>query len=263
MRARWLLLLAVLAAGTAQAGTDRTSIGIGAEYFTWREYGDSGARLLKETGPRVVATLEVDRVQDGRWEYGFRGRLYSAKVDYDGQAMETGEPVATQTDYSGASMEMTFTRFGGDGVGGRSPWFFRFGFGLDAWRRNLLDSGAVSGYVERYSTAYYRFGPGYGDSSRWDLWGGIRLPFWTRETVGWSRFGYDDLHLEPQGDFSLFASLRYRMAPHWDLHAYYDSYRFKKSDSEAETINGVKTGNLLRQPESQQDTVGAYVAYRF
>lgn len=261
MRTRWLPLLALLVAGTVQAGTDRTSIGIGAEYFSWREFGDSGDRLLKETGPRLVATLNVDRAQDSRWEYGFRGRLYSAKVDYDGQTMETGEPVATRTDYSGASMEMNFTRFSGDGAGGRSPWFFRFGFGLDAWRRNILASGTVSGYVERYRTAYSRFGPGYDGLSRWELWGGIRLPFWTRETADLSHIGGSNLQLEPQGDFSLFAILRYGLAPHLELHAYYDSYRFKKSDPVAGTLNG-ENGNFY-QPESWQDTIGAYVAYRF
>ena len=55
--------------------------------------------------------------------------------------------------------------------------------------------------------------------------------------------------LKPGKDFSFYATLGYRVNPAWDVYAYYDSYRFKESNTVAVPFPG-GTATFI-QPESR------------
>jgi len=253
MRLHCLLLL--LAAGSVQA--DDLQVTFGSEYFSWREY-DGSSKLLEETGPRYFIGLEAENTQGNDWVYGLRGRLYTGRVDYDGQTM-SGTPVTTDTDYSGWSAEFDFTRH----FVGTQPstavdyWGLKLALGYDMWLRNIRDRGSVYGYEERYDVGYGRLGAVYTTGSGWSMQGGLKLPLFTAEEVGLSRFaGLEDITLKPKPDYSLYASVNYRLDGRWSVGGYFDSYRFKSSDTDS--LYGV-----FYQPKSQQDTIGFYLNYRF
>lgn len=257
---RTLWLLPLLAMGPAQA--EEYQVTFGSEYFFWREY-DGSSKLLEERGPRFFVGLDAENAQASDWVYGLRGRLYTGRVNYDGQT-QAGVPHTTDTDYSGWSAEFDFTRrFISAQPTKADYWGLKLALGYDSWLRNIRDRGSVYGYEERYDVGYGRLGAIYTGGAGWSVQGGLKLPLFTGEYVELTRLGYDDVTLRPKPDYSLYASITYRLDARWSLGGYFDSYRFKSSDIEPETIGGVPTGRGLYQPKSQQDTIGFYLNYRF
>lgn len=257
---RFLWLLPLFAVGPAQA--EEFQVTFGSEYFSWREY-DGSSKLLEETGQRYFVGLEAENSQANDWVYGLRGRLYTGRVDYDGQT-QTGVPHTTDTDYGGWSAEVDFTRnFIRAQTAAADYWGLRLGLGYDSWLRNIRDSGGVYGYKERYDVGYGRLGAVYTATSGWSLQGGLKVPLFTAEDVGLSRFGYDDVTLKPKPDYSLYAAVNYRLDGRWSIGGYFDSYRFRASGVEPVTIGGYPTGDAVYQPKSQQDSIGFYLNYRF
>lgn len=249
-------------AAPALADTSRYAVGAGVERFLWREYDSGGAKLLEEEGPRFFIGLDAERTMPSDWTYGFRGRLYSGEVDYDGQ-LQDGTPAETDTDYEGVKIALDFAHPLA-AAGGASLVSFRFGVGVDWWDRTIEDTATANGYTERYRIPYLDFGLTY----RWDeplgfyAEGGIRHPFSTKESI--DDYGnYDDIELEPDGDLSPYLGVGYRFPARWDVELYYESYRFGASDKERLTIGGVPTNTVVFQPESEQDTVGLNVRYWF
>ncbi len=251
-----LLLLSAL----LPAQAEQLMVTFGSEYFSWREYaGDS--KLLEETGLRHFAGLEAESTPAANWVYGLRSRLYLGRVAYDGQT-QSGTPHTTDTDYLGWMAELDFTHHFLTSTAGPHAWGITFSFGYDSWLRSLRDKGNVYGYDERYDVGYGRLGATYSGNHGWSVQGGVKLPFYTSETVGLTRLGFDsDPTLKPKPDYSLYASVSYRLNPRWNLGGYYDSYRFRQSDSELVTGGGSLYS--VHQPKSQQDTLGFYLNYRF
>jgi hypothetical protein len=251
-------------AAAAQGWATRYALTGGAEYFSWREYDGGGSRLLEETGPRYFVGLEAETRMSNGWTYGFRGRVYSGEVDYDGQT--TGTPpvvkVKSDTDYTGLAVALDFTHPLPAPAGPEVA--LRFGIGVDHWRRHILDSGGISGVEERYTIPSVTVGLVLHPEvvTGWYAQGGVKIPFATREEV--SNFGsFDDFTLNPEPDFSLYADLGYRFNERWDAALYYDGYRFKKSDAERLTVGGADSGYEAWQPESRQDAWGVRVRYWF
>lgn len=263
----WLLLTALL---PAQA--EQLRVTFGSEYFSWREY-DGGSKLLEETGPRFFLGIEAENAVSSQWLYGFRGRLYGGSVSYQGQAQELSPPFLTYphdttSSYSGWSAEVDFTRQFLPHGAHEPAWGISFALGYDNWRRRLADSynryfdSIVAGYAEDYQVGYGRLGLVFSPAG-WSLQGGVKLPFFTSESVGLTRLGFDnDPVLKPQPDYSLYASLSYRLNPRWDVGGYYDSYRFLVSDDVPVELGGTLFGYFY-QPKSQQDSIGFYLNYRF
>lgn len=250
----------VLCAVLLPAQAEQLVVTFGAEYFSWREY-DGDSRLLEETGLRHFVGLDAASVPAANWAYGLRSRLYLGRVAYDGQT-QTGDPHTTATDYLGWTAELDFTHRFLSSPAAPQSWGITFSFGYDSWLRALRDKGSVYGYEERYDVGYGRLGAVYSGAHGWSVQGGVKLPFYTSETVGLTRLGFDsDPTLKPKPDYSLYASVNYRLNPRWDLGGYYDSYRFRPSDG-ALVSHGASLYNVY-QPKSQQDTLGFYLNYRF
>lgn len=258
-----LLFVITLPASSAE----QLRVTFGSEYFAWREY-TNGSRLLKETGQRYFIGLRADSDLHNSWNYNLASRIYLGRVDYDGSTM-ADELHTTDTDYLGWSAELGMMRsFPLAATEHESALGFRFGIGYDRWQRKLLDKQnpylgrEVYGYTEDYQVGYGRLGAVYSLGGDWELQGGVKIPFYTSEDVGLGRVGYDsDVSLRPKPDYSLYASINYRLSGRWDLGGYYDSYRFRQSDSVSVTSSG--TLYKVYQPKSQQDSIGLFLNYRF
>lgn len=255
-----VLSAALLCVVLLPAQAEQLMVTFGGEYFSWREY-DGDSKLLEETGLRHFVGLEAESVPAASWVYGLRSRLYLGRVAYDGQT-QSGIPHTTDTDYLGWMAELDFTHRFLSSPAAPHAWGITFSFGYDSWLRSLRDKGSVYGYEERYDVGYGRLGAVYSSNQGWLVQGGVRLPFYTSETVGLTRVGYDsDPVLKPKPDYSLYASIVYSLNPRWDLGGYYDSYRFRASDSSL--VSGGGSLYSVHQPQSQQDTIGFYLNYRF
>ncbi|HKJ76001.1 MAG TPA: hypothetical protein VKA64_02250 [Gammaproteobacteria bacterium] len=263
---RWFLLAVAggLYLGTAVpaiADTSRYAVSAGVERFLWREYDTSGDKLLEEEGPRFFIGMDGERTMPSNWTYGFRARAYSGEVDYDGQT-QAGSTLETDTDYEGIELALDFSHPLA-AEGGSSPASLRFGLGVDWWDRTIEDTATASGYTERYRIPYLDFGLTY----RWNetvgfyAEGGVKHPFSTKESID-DLGNYDDVDLEPEGDFSPYLGIGYRFPARWDIELSYETYRFDRSDDEPLKQNGVQVGTVT-QPESKQDTIALNVRYWF
>lgn len=231
----------------------------GVEHYVWQEYDSGGSKLLKESGQRLFVAVEAENQVSNRWTYGFRGRIYSGTVDYDGQSL-TSTAHSTDSDYDGVAITADFTgRFRGM-TEEYSDWGLRFAFGGEAWRRHIRSQGTVSGYTEEYAVAFGKLGLAYIPAQGWQGEVGAKYPFSVEEDVDI----YDDVSLSPKGAFSLYGRVGYNFNQRWSVKGYYDSYRFNASDPEPLTNNGVPVGpEPIVQPESKMDTFGISAGFYF
>ncbi|HEY0635613.1 MAG TPA: hypothetical protein VGE00_09530 [Gammaproteobacteria bacterium] len=252
---RQLALMGLSLTVAAPLWASPLEIGGGLEQFVWEEFDDGGTKLIKESGPRAFVSLEKENEVSERWTYGFRGRFYSGTVDCDGQLKAGGSCTSNDTDYDGLAMTADFTgRFlGADGE--YSDLGLRLAVGGETWQRSL--SGASS-YSEEYVVFFGKLGLAY--TPEQGLFGevGAKYPFSVDEDVDL----YDDLSLSPQGAMSLYAQVGYNLNQRWVIKGYYDSYRFKASDTEP-LINGGTLVGDVKQAESNMDTLGVMLGFYF
>ena len=110
MRAKTLsvVLLAVLGLPAVAQATDapQASVQFGVQSFRWREFGDTGERLLQEKGARfsIGAAFDNFRREDSGVLYGINGKIYLGSVDYDGQT-QSGTPATSDVAYVGLNIE--------------------------------------------------------------------------------------------------------------------------------------------------------------
>jgi len=240
-------------------------VSVGSESFSWKEYDNSGSRLLEEDGLRHFVAFDANNSIDNYWDSDFSGRVYSGTVDYDGQT-QSGRPVSTDTDYDGFQLEAGFRYYPisqnrvslNQGRGG-----IRMAVGVDTWRRKLHDATlpdntVVLGYTEEYTTTYGRLAAYYGGGGRYTLNAGVKYPFVTNESVGLEALGLpSDVTLHPQGRFSPYANIELQLNRNWGVQLYYDSYHFAESDAET-----VGTATVI-QPKINQQVIGGKVSFLF
>ena len=272
-RVSWALgVFAFVTAQGTSASDFEKGFTLGVESFHWEEF-DGGDSLLTEEGPRLTVGAFIGdalTVERGQF-FSAQGGLYFGTVDYDGQTIETGEPVKTDTEYVGFKAELlTGYRFGG-----RVAVDLLGGVGVESWVRSLQDSRLsdgtrVVGYDENYTVFYLKAGPGLAfgsEANRGRLAGGLKYPLITREVVDTSSLGCDgDLELEPKPAASAFLSYdqRFRLQSGRDLRlgVYYDSYRFDRSDPDYTYCAGIGYAGFV-QPESHMDVVGLQLGLGF
>ena len=243
-----LTVCAVVAAtGSARA---EISIGAGFENFRWKE---STSPTVKESGLRWVLDLtwSQDRQKPGpSVEYNIK--TYVGNVDYTGAILGTGVPISGETHYRGLQNELRAIYRTTGGVD------FMLAAGWDHWQRRL-----TAAQEETYNVLYARLGAGFGATVKQGLFGnaGVKYPVYVREDAHLDDLGFtSNPHLRPRGDFSFFGTLGYRVNS-WDIMAYYDSYRFKQSNTVA-VNNGVTVFGVF-QPKSRQDQLGLKVQHNF
>lgn len=246
-----LLLVTIMSPSLAE----EVALSAGMEYFTWEEFAPQIVNQVKETGPRFFLALEGEAEIDQNWNSHFLGKLYTGQIDYDGELLPGHEPHQTDTDYNGWNIEIDFLRslttdtsremYGG--------WWLRLSLGYENWTRDILGNwnsdinAYVRGYEEEYSVFYSRLGALY-ERDDWQLQAGLKYPLRVSEKVN-----YFYINLSPDEAVSFYAKATYKLATNWSVLAYYDSYRFDKSD--------IKNGFF--QPESHMDTYGVQGSYYF
>ena len=231
------------------------TLSAGVEYLYWTE---STTPEVKETGPLYALGVAYTQDRDAGALFAYRGKLWGGSVTYEGATLFGGTPVESTTDYFGASNELQArwrkpgTRGGNlDGV---------LGVGLDVWRRSLS-----SVQNEDYAIGYLRLGVESGtvESGTWSASLGVKYPFWTYENAHLDEIGFDSNPiLRPGKEASAFGSLGYRFTPTLQIVAYYDGFRFGRSESVQ--ANEVATGQgptTLVQPATTMSIYGIRLEY--
>lgn len=259
-RGRITVLLVVLFLTAPITAYADLGVGLSVEQFTWTEKSDSGARLLRERGPRHVANLEWMNTSNPNFSYGYIGKLYLGKVSYVGR-MQTGAPFTTTTAYEGSSHEfqLNFRSYIK-----QHSFDYVAGIGLDAWKR-VINNQPHLDPVERYESYYLRVGVSVPSRIERGLYfsGGIKYPIQLTERVDGPSNGLDsDITLHPGKEASYYSELGYKFydTP-WRVSLYYDGYRFARSSNVAARIGGRPV--LIHQPESDMGIVGIRVSTYF
>ena len=131
-------------------------LAVGPEFSTWRESDQSGATLLRESGPRVTLSLSLDnadRTSSGVI-YNILLHGYIGDEHYDGQT-QTGVPVTSDTGYIGEATEIT----GGYRFKDVLPIIsvdLTAALGADIWRRRISDTTTDAGQPVSGSEENYR-----------------------------------------------------------------------------------------------------------
>ncbi len=280
------VIFCILWSSSANAGsTPAFGFSGGLEYFQLEEVDGTGARLLKESGPRYLISGHLDNSAGYdtavRWLYHTEVAAYAGSVDYDGQSQSVdpaqgNQPFASNTDYYGLRGEALLGYR-------RQPFSLPLGVeilggaGLDVWLRRIqggLDANgaAINGAEELYRVYYGKIALGLTTlfSSTWHgyLQTGLKMPLSISEDVNLSAAGFDsDVTLSPGnapwGYIKLVIEPRSASNKPGNLlfAVYYDGFRFNRSEAENVTHNG--TPIQVLQPETHIDIVGAQIGYRF
>jgi len=227
------------------------------ESFTWKEYGDNGSQLLKESGPIYAVGGSVSPDTVGSLVLRAKGELFIGTVDYDGQT-QSGRPVETDTDYTGLKAE-------GD-LGWRitetddcslEPFV---GLGYRRWQRDIQDTVGAIGYEETWRSLYSRLGirGEYTGSGQLTAFAeaGVKMPLSTENKVDLSVMGLPTVTLRPGNEASAFAETGLKWI-RFKASLFYEGMRFSKS-------HPVIVSNVrVWQPESKADIFGINVGMDF
>jgi len=253
MRARraWFALLLALVAGPAYA---QFTVSAGFEYFEWTE--DTPPIDVRERGPLFALGLGWTQPKQRGFLFAYRGKFYIGEVDYNGAYLYyPNVPVSGTTRYAGTYQEAQLRyRLGGGTLD------ILTAAGVDYWQRKLNTD-----QKEDYTIGYVRLGiEGNPVAPKgWTYGLGVKFPVVTRENAHFTDLGYDqNPTLKPGKDLSVFGQIGYRFEKNWALIGYMDSFRFKQSNMEPLTINGVPAGTFY-QPASDLYVFGLKLEYQF
>ncbi|MFA5344287.1 MAG: hypothetical protein WC381_10025 [Kiritimatiellia bacterium] len=237
---------------------DNLRIAFQLQQFVWKEYGDNGGRLLKESGPLYGLHMAGEWYGRARVTVGgmYKMNFFGGRVNYDGQT-QAGIPLKTKTGYLGAEGNADFALRAMPVADFYVKVFA--GPAIRFWRRDINSNADASGYVEEWFNFDGRAGAGldYLFPADFKLFaeGGYKIPFITSENVDWSKFGFGQVSLEPEQTFSPFAEVGLS----WKflfVSGFYDSLRFDKSAVKT------KKGYYFYQPESRADIFGVNAGFR-
>lgn len=251
-------LIAFIALAISSVAHSESSVGASVEDYHWQETIDNAPLSPEEYGLRYALHLKWTQDRERGLVFGYRGKFYAGKVDYDTFYQISGQPVSTTTQYSGAIHEAQLSyRAANNNLG------YLGGLGLDTWQRSIGNNGSKQ--IEDFLIIYLRGGIIFnqlGQSPGIHGSGGLKYPIFTWEDAHLDSQGYDSNPvITPGKDISLFAELGYRINRNWNVVGYYDSWRFKQSKivfvSKGSSVYGVY------QPKSSMDAYGIKVMYSF
>jgi len=227
------------------------AIGAGFENFRWKE---STSPEVKEKGLRWALDLTWTQSRDPGLSVAYNLKYYVGNVDYTGAFIGSNLPISTDVHYRGFQNEL------------QSIWRMPhnaldivLAAGWDHWDRTFDTS-----QEETYDVLYARLGANWNSGVRQGLFAsaGVKYPVYVRENAHLQDAGFNENpRLRPEGDFSFYGTIGYRVNSSWDVMAYYDSYRFKQSD-DVVTSNATTLVRVF-QPKSRQDVVGLKVQHNF
>lgn len=229
-----------------------TAVYLKVENFLWKEYRDSGAQILEESGPLLGLGLS------GKWDVdqsmGARclAEIFGGSVNYDGQT-QGGTPAKTDTDYLGVKVE------GDVGpkfmVAGQASFEPFVGIGYKWWKRSIKSTAAATGGDEIWSSIYARLGGRvelpFSEKMQVFAEAGMIMPVYNKNKVDLL-----DVTLEPGNAVSAFGEVGLKWLQ-LKASVFYEGMRFDKSDLVT------KSGVIIWQPESKADIYGVKLGMAF
>lgn len=258
-----LLMLPVTAPCAEQTGVfvSEASLYPFIQYFTWKEFDNSGTRLLRENGPQygVGGHLGLHLLQGAAGTITLRGRqeFYGGETAYDGH-LQNGSPHSTDVSYFGSYSEADL----GWAIPYRTTTIEPFaGLSSRWWLRELQGPG---GYTEQWTSVASLLGLRCRYELAGNAWfivsGGVKYPVYTRNLVDYP--GSGEVELEPDGDWSVVteASWVYRQL---SAGVYYENFVFNRSPA-VRVYNAFEQREiLLMQPRSESEIVGLRIGWSF
>lgn len=220
-------------------------VGVAVEEYSWKEF-ISGFPSPKEHGSRRALFLSWNSPKTTAPYFGYIGKVYDGIVDYD-TFTTTGIALATTTDYSGMLNEA------------RAVFPSRLmsivgGLGYEFWSRKMADGATatnlrIPGYAEKYDISFLRLGLSASASESLELSFGFKQAIKNSMTTS---LKLGSFHLGTGA--SPYFDAEYRVTPRVNVAAYYDSWRFGKSQVNAD-------GSY--QPRSRMDAIGIRSVWHF
>ena len=234
----------------------QSRLDIAPEYFNWQEESN-GEQLLEESGFRIGLDWSYKQDKGQRWFWGSEVKAYYGLVDYDGH-LQDGTPAKSETEYFGARLEGKFGYHYVD-LGEKHSLDIIGGLGLDFWLRRL-DAGGNHGYDEYWLPFYLKAGVEVCPNTEkgWIAALGFKLPLYTIEMAD---LDIITVTLHPKSYISAYAEAGYKFSRHLSVVAFFDSYRFARSD--VATIFYGDQALTFWQPESEGYSVGAKLGWTF
>jgi hypothetical protein len=233
----------------AEAGESNVYLAV--DSFTWKEFGDDGSRLLKESGTLFGVGFTYMKEFNNHVTLKPTAEIFGGTVDYDGHT-QSGIPATSTVDYFGVKLE------GELGRRYRSTQSFFVepfgGLGFRAWLRDINNGTTATGstaygYTEDWITLHARLGVrggvDFSRASQFFAEAGVKLPLYNENTLS----DGSDVTLKPGKQASLFAETGIKIK-RFKGSLFYDSLRFSKSPI-------VASGAFLYwQPKSTMDMYG-------
>jgi len=257
-----VLAVALAAIGLSATGVASAewSAGAGVEGFRWKE---STIPEVKESGLRYTLDLTWTQSKEPGFSAGYNLKFYNGNVDYNGATLFGNTPLSGSTHYRGLINEVRayYRLFLRPDLGAAPRTDFVMALGWDRWERSF--SGSFQN--EDWDVVYLKLGADVNTSAKRGIFGGagLKYPVWTQENANFTDIGgVNNPHLRPGKGLSLYGNIGYRANEHWDVIAYYDSYRFKDSNAVAVQLSAGGTLSAF-QPKSNMDVFGMKVQYNF
>lgn len=239
---------------------DEYTVTIGPQDFTWKEFGDDGSRLLKESGTLFAIDFSYWREFQDHMTVKPAAQLFSGTVDYEGHT-QSGIPANTEVDYFGIKLQGDVGYLARMGSFSLEPFG---GIAFRTWSRDINDSttifgSPVIGYTEWWTMFYGRVGAraNLDFSKTFSMFAeaGLKLPIDTTNYIDDRNVAYNSITLHPKSKITFFAEAGIK-AKMFTISAYYDRMRFKQSDVvfEFDPFLGEVVGFL--QPKSESDIIG-------
>lgn len=249
-----ILFASALSSPVAMAGEDQRS---GLSIIPSSQEGTlQGSTLApKENSSRYALHLKWMDDSDSGLLYAYSAKLYSGRFENGFQPDDAA--AASRTDYNGITHE-------GQLIARQNLGKYRLnyvgGVGWDNWRRtNNLSQ------PDDYSILFLRTGVSLDQPTQGKGFhgsGGLKLPIRATQDSQPGRTSIAaNQPLTLGKGVSLYAELAYRPGKYWDIVGYYDSSRFKQSES-----IGITSGSTIysiTQPQSRINTFGLKAMYSF
>lgn len=253
-----LIAAVVVACLTPLSAHAQLTVSAGIEVFDWEE---DTSPVVSEDGELLALAIGYTQKADSGFLLGYRGKLWTGTVDYNGSTLFGNIPITGSTGYIGLTNEVQARiRKPLDSVNYRRDTLIALG--LDWWRRELS-----SIQKEDFTVLYLRAGMGIdsADSKTWLLEVGAKYPLWVREDAHLTNIGFDsNPRLSPGGRISFFGKAGYRLTHNWNFIAYIDGHRFAQSQSEPVNEVAIGLGQVsVFQPASDMLIIGFRLEHVF
>ena len=245
---------------SGNAGAGESNVYAAVSSFTWKEFDDNGARLVKESGELYGIGFAYRSISSDKITLQPGAEFFGGTVNYDGTAQNlftgTTLPAKSTVDYFGVKLKIE--------AGGLLPLSESsslgpfFGLGIAAWSRTIKnatvsDGTTASGAEEKWRTVHLRLGLrgqiAESERTRFFAEAGVKLPVYTENVAR--------VTVHPGNEPSYFSEAGVQLGS-FRASVFYDGMRFSRSSpvSSTEYYSGSYYHVNYVQPRSTSDIFG-------